>query len=380
VSCSEIRSLLSLRSLDLLEEAERAKVEGHLAACATCRLELGSHDEVAQYFKTARRDEKPPERVWDALAKKLDAAPVATVAAPSRPLLQLACATCSGGLEEAVYCASCLAPHHAECFTKCTVHGCSGTKIVSSRAPRRSLAAPLVLVGLAAVVTVFCVQRGYEDLLEESHKNVQLENDIRKFFADRWVAPRLEKEKEKAPEKAPDIIDVACDNEDLHSVLDRVGERAHQNIVVDPDVHDKVNLRLSQVHWRDAVEVIAQFAKCDVTERGNVIVLVKRVEVPIPIGPAEITPPKPVIEAQPRETEDEKHVELKLEGVIESTRARLASTAVINGRVYHERDEIRGKDGKGYSPKLFVAKIRKDEVDVTTGSLDGAKTVLAIGH
>ena len=103
-----------------------------------------AEDEIADLLKGARRDERPPERVWEALARRLDAetvpAAVSAATATAEPLLQLACASCAGGLTEgsAVHCASCLAPHHAECFTACAVHGCGGTRGTGRRAGARS--------------------------------------------------------------------------------------------------------------------------------------------------------------------------------------------------------------------------------------------------
>lgn len=364
MSCSEIRSLLTLRSLDLLEEAERASVESHLAGCAPCRLEVGSAGEVAGFLKSARKDERPPERVWEALAKSLDAAAPAASAtewsgAAPRALQQLACAHCTGGLTESVHCSSCLAPYHAECFTACTVHGCKGATFVSARAPRRTYASALVLLGVAAIGAIFFMQQAYDELLDESRKNAQLERDIEKFIIVKKPA---------APPKVPDRIDVSCDNEDLRKVLDRIGQRAQQNIVAAPDVKDaRVSINLRDVRWRDAVCLIASFVDCDVIDRGDVVVLAKPIKLPEPEKLA--TDRKPSVEepAPPAPR-------LEFKGFIETPGQR--SSAIINGRGYWEGDEILGRDNKSFSPKLFVVKIHKDGVEYATGSRDGPRTLL----
>ncbi len=370
MSCSEVRSLLTLRSLDLLEEAERSSVEEHLASCAPCRLEVGSAGEVASYLMSARRDERPPERVWDAVAARLEpnprasdtsASPRASEASREGVLLQLACATCSGGLVEggAVYCSSCLAPHHAECFTKCTVHGCSGTTLVSARAPRRSMAGPLVLVGIAAVSAIVVVQRAYDELLDETRRNTQLENDIKKFII-------VKKPEPVAPVAKPrDRVDVSSDGvEELSVALDRVGKAVDQNIVVAPDVHVKMKFDLRNVHWRDAVSAIASLAKCDIVQRGDVLVLMKPITLPERVEPVPLPPAD----------EPEKDIEFKLNGFV--VVAGQPSSAVINGKPYREGDQIVGRDGKPFSPRRFVAKIHTDGVEIATGSLDGPRTVL----
>ncbi len=53
---------------------------------------------------------------------------------------------------------------------------------------------------------------------------------------------------------------------------------------------------------------------------------------------------------------------------------------MINGRVYREQDELLGRDGKSFSPRIFLATIDRDHVEIAKGSLEGTRTTLAIGH
>ncbi len=382
MSCSETRSLLALRSFSLLEDEERASVEAHLASCPACRLEVAAHDEVAAALGSSRQDERPPERVWEALAPKLGAAPAAEIA-PRRPLLDLACAGCQGGLEDAVYCASCLAPHHPSCFTLCGVRGCKGTKVVSARRPRGSYSLPLVVVGIAAIGAIAFVQRGYdeqksvyEQLVEESRRNTQLEADLRKLIASRAVAPAQHAEKAAPP--SPDRVTLRCEDEELASVVDRIGQECQRNIVLDPSARGKVTLRLKDVDWRDAVSAIAQLARCEVREEGNVTVLARPIPPlePAPVGHAEVILPRPADTAP-------EWPPLKLSGVV-ATNERLSSTAVIKlgsgpDRFYRERDELLGRDGKSFAPRIFLVEIGHDKVEIARGSLDGPRTTLTIG-
>lgn len=77
-----------------------------------------------------------PAGSWEELEAKL-------VAADSAPKIVLSCTYChdefkTGASQEAAYCATCLAPHHRDCFethTRCAGPGCLGTHWVLPSAP-----------------------------------------------------------------------------------------------------------------------------------------------------------------------------------------------------------------------------------------------------
>lgn len=122
-TCSNVASEILMARL----ESDGARVEEHLKACATCR-EL---DAAASNVATALAfpDEPAPDD-WVQLAE-LIAAEKCQAALP----ISLACVYCHDRLvrPDASYCASCLAPHHADCFQshgRCSAPGCGETYLV----------------------------------------------------------------------------------------------------------------------------------------------------------------------------------------------------------------------------------------------------------
>ncbi len=385
MSCSEVRSLLTLRSLDLLEEGERAGVESHLAGCATCRLELEARDDVAAHVREKPAFEKPPERVWDALVAKIDAGAAPAVATVRRPVLDLACAACSGSVESAVYCSSCLAPHHVECFSKCAVRGCRSTTIVSARpAPVRTRGVPLVLVGVAAIVMVgFMVQEfevqkeTYETLVAEATRREQLETHLVKDAQGHKPVP--------APVK--DEIDVVCHDEDLTTAVEQIGKKAGQNLVVDRDVKQKVSVELHRVAWRDAVAVLASLSRCEIKEVGSITVLFRKIEVPEPTPQPRLPEQQDLAKPEYREPEppavhfpDGRTIYITLKGVAYSKDGHGQSTAMFFDRLFHEGDILKGRDGNPLVPAVYVVKIQKDRVELASCSLDGPRATIEMGR
>lgn len=62
-------------------------------------------------------------------------------------------------------------------------------------------------------------------------------------------------------------IDLDVEDMDLVQVMDLIGRQVGTNILVDPAVHERVTISLRDVPWRDAVDLIARRAGCDVEER-----------------------------------------------------------------------------------------------------------------
>ena len=149
--------LLEPEELDAAQEAARAQPE--LARELSLDFGALSADPVAA----------PPALSpggWAALEARLDSAPVErspAAASDLASLISIACIYCHDGLAraEARYCASCLAPHHGECFEAhghCAAPGCSEVLTVQPSAgasplPARPLTARprrRLLVALAA--------------------------------------------------------------------------------------------------------------------------------------------------------------------------------------------------------------------------------------
>jgi hypothetical protein len=311
MTCVEVRSLLALRPLDLLEEDEAATVESHLMGCPACRTQARSHDEVFAMLKETP-DELPgddaplPKEVWTKITQALDAktAPAEVAAAPAPETIALVCALCHDVLArtDACYCASCLAPHHGECWRargRCSAFGCEETRTVrpalESAAVRpawslRSVAFAAALVaggalGAAAILPRFerpdppapvtpqgdpvAKERAAAEkaVAEKAARDARAREDAAKAALQAAV-PRVE--------LAPNgTLDVEAQDSDLRTLLDAIARLTGNNILVDPDVHEKVVLSLRNVPWRDTVDLIAKMTRCEVEERAAVVALTR---------------------------------------------------------------------------------------------------------
>lgn len=182
LGCDEARALLPLLPVDALEPDERADLDAHLAGCAACAAEsrkVSAAVSAVASLGPARR--APPPAVWDRLVRELDVpAPdeLAAVRAVSGIRVALDCAYCKGTIarSEAAFCASCLAPHHEECFRahrRCSTYGCDETRLVrpkeasgepATQAPRvaepgrfRRFGSPLLVATLGGLVSAAAV-------------------------------------------------------------------------------------------------------------------------------------------------------------------------------------------------------------------------------
>jgi len=58
-------------------------------------------------------------------------------------------------------------------------------------------------------------------------------------------------------------------NISLRDVIDQISRQAGVNIVVEPQIHEKVTINLRDIPWMEAVQVIAQLTKCEVNVLRN---------------------------------------------------------------------------------------------------------------
>lgn len=170
MSCDEIRSLLETDPTDAA-----APVRSHLAACGDCRDQA---DALRRALAHLAADEAPadPDRLWGRIRSALAAeqAPGEPCVCPAEPAeravpatrlnVRLSCAFCHGEAArgDTVYCAACLAPHHAECFAAhgtCSVLGCQETRTVRPDLPAAS-ARPALLRGLGLAAAVLLAATG----------------------------------------------------------------------------------------------------------------------------------------------------------------------------------------------------------------------------
>jgi hypothetical protein len=185
-ACDELRPLIAARPLSVLEPEEEARVAEHLVLCAPCTREA---ERLAATLAEAVPDKrKAPDAAWAKLAERI-ARDQALPHSKEEPRVTLACSFCHAGLAkaEAVYCASCLAPHHADCFEehgRCSAPGCGETQVVKPRAgvaparrPRvrwRPLVLTLVVAGASAAALVEVEEsraaRAQRELYDREHK------------------------------------------------------------------------------------------------------------------------------------------------------------------------------------------------------------------
>jgi len=132
MTCEEVRQdTLPLRFDGLSSERAEAVAE-HLADCQNCASLLASVDSALRLLR--RPTVKAPVTAWEALKGRIEA-DVAKEAAAPKLKISVSCCFCKGGLErsEALFCGSCLAPYHGDCFAeygRCVNLGCEETRTV----------------------------------------------------------------------------------------------------------------------------------------------------------------------------------------------------------------------------------------------------------
>jgi hypothetical protein len=77
----------------------------------------------------------------------------------------------------------------------------------------------------------------------------------------------------RAPGDALKVSNVTVEDADLGDLCAELGKAMNRQILVEPDVHEKVTTDLRSVDLRDALDVIAFFTKCTVQRRGDMLVL-----------------------------------------------------------------------------------------------------------
>ena len=132
MNCTEYREHASAP-----EPAAQEAADAHRADCHACASWSQTLEDAMSAIDLP--DVEPAPGDWERLSAALDAAD-----APTPPVhVRLQCSYCHdtlvGGTPEAAYCASCLAPHHADCFRQnagCATPACPG---VSTVTPQRQV-------------------------------------------------------------------------------------------------------------------------------------------------------------------------------------------------------------------------------------------------
>lgn len=206
MNCAELEATIAELPLGTLAPEEKARLDEHSAACAECRASIAQLEAAyAELGGAGEKDEPLPAdlrgrivaaakaslaakcascgtpvseqeaAVFDSTTYHVECLAKARVktAAPERPAMS--CTFCHDRLtrDASVFCATCLAPHHDECFRehrRCAAPGCSESRVVrpadpSATRPRR-FRWPLALVagtGIAALSAAALTGRSHAD-------------------------------------------------------------------------------------------------------------------------------------------------------------------------------------------------------------------------
>jgi len=74
-------------------------------------------------------------------------------------------------------------------------------------------------------------------------------------------------------------ITIDGDGESLEEVMTGIGQKAGYTILVDPGIQETVRVRLLDIPWREAVDVVARMTRCEVEEIGTSIYLTRHAKV-----------------------------------------------------------------------------------------------------
>jgi hypothetical protein len=311
VTCAEIAPLLADGALGLetdgdepvLAPDEAARLEAHLQGCAPCREVQGNlaraHRRVAEAAATpwapdAELRARTLLAVRETVAHDVPAREKKKPAPAEGPALDparldaigrqiaLACSYCRDrtGRDAAVFCASCLAPHHRECFEahgRCSLPGCEETRTVRPQdapvaAPRRRRWVPFVLAPLVlggAVAALSAARLAEEEPASQPPPVAKAPPPPPEPTLDPWARTPVGPDTDFGP-----AIDVDVERRDLREVIAEVASRGAVNAVVDAGIEEQVSIALRAIPARQAVEVLARMGRCEVEELpGQVLVL-----------------------------------------------------------------------------------------------------------
>jgi hypothetical protein len=201
-TCAEARSLLPARPLEALEEDELAFVEKHLTTCAACRERARAIDHAFEPLRSPVARKKAPgeDPLWARIVAGIEKPVEASPAAPAGPIISIALVCCfcrdSVARDEATYCASCLAPHHVECFRahgRCSAFGCEETRTVRPhldrplegvRAPARPRLVRVAVYALAACIAGTAAAVAWKEHLTRALEQEQHAAELAQVKAD----------------------------------------------------------------------------------------------------------------------------------------------------------------------------------------------------
>lgn len=147
MNCADIQSILATEPLEILEQRERTLLQLHLKDCQRCAVQSREVEEAYQWLGDSSEEQAfDPEALWGGIQKRLKEdsgkreSSKKLVIQTKKIVIALSCSFCHDSLlrAEAAYCASCLAPHHGDCFRahgRCSALGCEETLTVKPMSP-----------------------------------------------------------------------------------------------------------------------------------------------------------------------------------------------------------------------------------------------------
>lgn len=169
MSCERYEVLLRLAPASLLGLEERKQLEKHFKECPACTLKSRelqlSYSALKAPLEPYKLDE---DRIFEGILEAQNSQPLTRKTKPPSELkISLSCCYCHDKLAraEAVYCASCLSPHHRDCFKDhglCSAIGCQERQTVTplleiKARPRRSRRRVSLFLGSALAVSATLV-------------------------------------------------------------------------------------------------------------------------------------------------------------------------------------------------------------------------------
>ena len=137
LNCPPTELLLRLRDPELFDDPqEAAEVAARAEGCPDCQSALSGLEAALEAPPLPFDPADLLAELRSKLAERSASAPE-----PSEIGVRLLCGYCHDGLQsdEALYCASCLTPHHSECYAehgRCVAVGCEGRSVVGAAPPQ----------------------------------------------------------------------------------------------------------------------------------------------------------------------------------------------------------------------------------------------------
>lgn len=351
--CQQLAGRCVARPLGLLEPAQAQELDRHLESCQACQALHG--DAAAAVAGLRLPDAAPPADAWERLQRRL--------AGPSAPALRvvLGCTFCHDELAraQAIYCASCLAPHHRECFQehgRCAAPGCEAPSFVEARGaaarptPSRREWPWILALGLSGTVAAAALSLSGGPELPRTA-----------LAPPRPAPPPLPGADElPAPAATPPVeevrrVSLEAHDQPLPQAAREVARQAGRTVVVAPEVTARLTLSLADRPWPDAVAAIASATNTEVTT--------------LPGGALVLQRPQPRLVQSFRDVD----VRVALRQIASQAQRSLVLSPHVHGRLttaYQGEDWVRALQGIGRAMGLRVA--WKDDVLLVTGEGDDA--------